>query len=77
MGYIVDIMTDLAVGRENFLFSGSDEAAKNLAFAYSLTQSCKCCGVNPYDYWKDLLTNVYDSSRTIDSFMLHLWHKAH
>ena len=71
------IMRDLAVGRKNFLFSGSDEAAKNLAFAYSLTQSCKCCGVNPYDYWEDLLTNVYDSSRTIDSFMPHLWHKAH
>ena len=71
------IMRDLAVGRKNFLFSGSDEAAKNLAFAYSLTQSCKCCGVNPYDYWEDLLTNVYDSSRAIDSFMPHLWHKAH
>ena len=74
---LVDIMRDLAVGRKNFLFSGSDEAAKNLAFAYSLTQSCKCCGVTPYDYWEDLLTNVYDSSLTIDSFMPHLWHKAH
>ena len=71
------IMRDLAVGRKNFLFSGSDEAAKNLAFAYSLTQSCKCCKVNPYDYWEDLLTNAYDPKRTIDSFMPHLWHKAY
>ena len=24
-----------------------------------------------------MITNVYDSSRTIDSFMPHLWRKAH
>ena len=70
-------MRDLAVGRENFLFSGSDKATKNQYFASSLTQSCKCCKVNPYDYWEDLLTNAYDPKRTIDSFMPHLWHKAY
>ena len=73
--YAEAIMRDLATGRKNFLFSGSDEAAKNLAFAYSLTQSCKLCNVNPYDYWEDLLTNAYNPSRTIDSFMPHLWRK--
>lgn len=50
---------------------------KKLDSVYSLTQSCKCCKVNPYDYWKDLLTNAYDPKRTIDSFMPHLWHKAY
>ena len=35
------IMRDLACGRKNFLFCGSDNAAMNLAFAYSLTESCK------------------------------------
>ena len=63
------VMRDLATGRKNFLFSGSDESAKNLAFAYSLTQSCKLCNVNPYDYWEDLLTNSCNPTRTIDSFM--------
>lgn len=47
----------------------------NLAFAYSLTQSCKLCNVNPYDYWEDLLANAYNPNRTIDSFMPHLWRK--
>lgn len=75
--YAEAVMRDLAVGRKNFLFSGSDESAKNLAFAYSLTQSCKLCGVNPYDYWEDLLANAYRPDRTIDSFMPHLWHKAY
>lgn len=73
--YAEAIIRDLATGRKNFLFSGSDEAAKNLAFAYSLPQSCKLCNVNPYDYWEDLLTNAYNPSRTIDSFMPHLWRK--
>lgn len=42
---------------------------------YSLTQSCKLCNVNPYDYWEDLLTNSCNPTRTIDSFMPHLWRK--
>lgn len=74
--YAEAIMRDLATGRKNFLFSGSDEAAKNLAFAYSLTQSCKLCKINPYDYWEDLLSNSMNSDREIDSFMPHLWRKA-
>lgn len=48
-------MRDLACGRKNFLFCGSDNAAKNLAFAYSLTESCKLNNINPYDYWSDLI----------------------
>lgn len=73
--YAEQIMRDLATGRKNFMFSGSDEAAKNLAFTYSLTQSCKLCGINPYDYWEDLLINLKDSSRPLDSFIPHLWKK--
>jgi len=45
------IMRDLACGRKNFLFCGSDNAGKNLAFVYSLTESCKLNYINPYDYW--------------------------
>ena len=44
------IMRDLACGRKNFLFCGSDNAAMNLAFAYS-----KLNNINPYDYWSDLI----------------------
>ena len=69
------LMRDLASGRKNFLFSGSDEAAKNFAFAYSLTQSCKLNHVNPYVYWEDLIANAHNPNRTIDSFMPHLWGK--
>lgn len=47
----------------------------DLAFAYSLTQSCKLCNVNTYDYRDDLLTNACNPSRTLDNFMSHLWRK--
>lgn len=73
--YAEQVMRDLATGRKNFMFSGSDEAAKSLAFAYSLTQSCKLCGVNLYEYWEDLLTNGVYPNRTVDSFIPHLWKK--
>lgn len=73
--YAEQIMRNQATGRKNFMFSGSDEAAKNLAFAYSLTQSCKLCDVNLYEYWEDLLTNGLSPNRTADSFIPHLWKK--
>lgn len=71
------LMRDFAVGRKNFLFSGSDAAAKNLSFAYSLTQSCKLCKINPYAFWEDLLTNAHNPERSVDSFMPHLWKDTH
>ena len=56
--YAEACMRDLACGRKNFLFCGSDNAAKNLAFAYSLTESCKLNNINPYEYWEDLINFV-------------------
>ena len=40
------------------LFCGNNNAAKNRAFAYSLTESCKLNNINPYDYWSDLIDFV-------------------
>ena len=73
--YAEQCMRDIACGRKNFLFSGSDEAAKNLAFAYSLTQSCKMCKIDPYEYWHYILDNAMRKDINIDSLMPHIWHK--
>ena len=35
------------IGRNNYLFTGSPEAAKRLAGAYTLVQSCRAVGVQP------------------------------
>ena len=69
------IMRDLACGRKNFLFCGSDNAAKNLAFAYSLTESCKLNNINPYDYWSDLIDFIGCEGIDQNSFVHSQWHK--
>lgn len=73
--YAEQCMRDIACGRKNFLFSGSDEAAANLAFAYSLTESCKLCRVNPYTYWTYILDNAEDQSIPALNLLPHMWHK--
>jgi transposase len=48
----------LAIGRKNFLFCGSHEAAKRTALLYSLLVTCKLNDVNPYDWLKDVLIRI-------------------
>ena len=73
--YAEQCMRDLACGRKNFLFCGSDNAAMNLSFAYSLTESCKFNNINPYDYWSDLIENVGKEGVDLNSFVHNLWQK--
>ena len=73
--YAEQCMRDLACGRKNFLFCGSDNAAMNLSFAYSLTESCKYNNINPYDYWSDLIENVGKEGVDLNSFVHNLWQK--
>lgn len=73
--YAEACMRDLACGRKNFLFCGSDNAAMNLAFAYSLTESCKLNNINPYDYWADLINFVGCEGIDLNSFVHSQWHK--
>jgi transposase len=39
-----------AVGRKNWLFSGSPRGAKASAVLYSLIETAKANGLNPYEY---------------------------
>ena len=73
--YAEQCMRDLACGRKNFLFCGSDNAAMNLSFAYSLTESCKFNNINPYDYWSDLIENVGKEGVDLNSFVHNQWQK--
>ena len=45
----------VAVGRKNYLFAGSHEAAQRSAMLYSLLGTCKLHGVNPFDWLKHVL----------------------
>ena len=48
-------MRTIACGRKNYLFAGSDEGAERAATMYTITETCKRTGVNPWAYLKDVL----------------------
>ncbi len=43
------------MGRKNFLFAGSTEGADAMCFYYSLIETAKLNGINPYAYLRWLL----------------------
>jgi transposase len=49
----------VAVGRKNYLFAGSHEAAQRAAMVYSLLSTCKLHGINPYEWLKDVLQRMH------------------
>lgn len=48
----------VVLGRKNYLFAGSHEAAKRLAMIYSLLGTCNLNNVNPYEWLKDVFDNI-------------------
>ena len=48
----------IALGRKNFLFLGNDQAGDHLAALQSLVSTCDLCGVNPFEYLKDVLLRL-------------------
>lgn len=52
----------VAIGRKNYLFAGSHEAAQRSAMLYSLMGTCKLHGINPSLYFKDVLQRINNHS---------------
>ena len=48
----------VAIGRKNYLFAGSHEAAQRSAMLYSLLGTCKLNGINPFAWLKDVLQRI-------------------
>jgi len=48
----------VALGRKNYLFAGSHDAAQRAAMIYSLFAICKKHEVNPFDWLKHTLENI-------------------
>jgi transposase len=51
-------LRDVALGRKNYLFAGSHDAARRAANLYSLTRTCAQYAVPPLPYVTDLLTKL-------------------
>ena len=50
----------VALGRKNYLFAGSHEAAKRSGMLYSLLGTCKMNGIEPYGWLKGILQQIAD-----------------
>jgi transposase len=48
----------LTLGRKNWLFAASERGAKATALFLGLIQSCKACGINPWEYFDDVLRRI-------------------
>lgn len=46
----------VAIGRKNYLFAGSHDAAQNAAIIYSLLACCKLTGIEPFQWLTNTLT---------------------
>lgn len=64
----------IALGRKNYLFAGSDEAAENLAGLYSLVASCELQDINPEQYLADVFIRVHTHPQSqLDDLLPHRW----
>ena len=50
----------VALGRKNYLFQGSDAGGERAAAVYSLVETAKLNGLDPYAYLRDVLTRIAD-----------------
>lgn len=48
----------VAVGRKNWLFAGSDTGGRTAAVLYTMTQTCRRHGIDPFAYLQDVLTRL-------------------
>jgi hypothetical protein len=48
----------IALGRRNWLFAGSHEGGERAAILYSMIESCKRHGVDPFEYLRDVIGSI-------------------
>jgi hypothetical protein len=64
----------IAVGRKNWLFAGSDGAARCAATLYSVAESCKRAGIDPFVYLRETLARLPTLGRDdLDEWLPDRW----
>lgn len=58
--FIENSIRPVALGRKNYLFAGSHEAAQRTAIIYSFMGICKINDINPLQWLTDVFTNISD-----------------
>ncbi|MBI4183840.1 MAG: IS66 family transposase [Proteobacteria bacterium] len=69
-----NVLRGVALGRKNWLFAGSDTGGTHAALVYSLIETCKLNGLDPYAYLRDTLGGIADHPiRRIDELLPWRW----
>jgi transposase len=64
----------VALGRKNYMFCGSHEAARRAAMLYSLLGTCKLHNVNPYEWLKDVIIRIPSHPiNRVEELLPHIW----
>ncbi len=72
--WVENSIRPVAVGRKNYLFAGSHEAAQRAAMIYSLIGSCRKNDINPMEWLEDILTRIQDHPiNGIDQLLPNDW----
>jgi hypothetical protein len=68
---------DIALGRGNWTFFGSDNGGKTAAVLRSFVASCKRCGVEPFAWFREVLSRIPSHSITrLSELLPHNWQPA-
>lgn len=68
---------DLALGRGNWTFFGSDGGGETAAVLRSFIASCKRCSVEPFAWFRDVLSRIPEHSITrLSELLPHTWKPA-
>ena len=71
---IENAIRPLALGRKNYLFAGSHQAAQRAAMLYSFFATCKTMGINPLKWLTDVLKRIPSTSiKEIHTLLPHNW----
>jgi hypothetical protein len=68
---------DIALGRGNWTFFGSDGGGQTAAVLRSFIASCKRCGVEPFAWFRDVLSRIpAHSINRLSELLPHNWQPA-
>jgi predicted lipase len=72
--WVENSIRPVALGRKNYLFAGSHDAAQRAAMIYSLIGSCRKNDINPMEWLEDILTRIQDHPiNRIDQLLPNNW----
>jgi transposase len=68
----------IGLGRDNWLFLGSDQGGQTAAVLYSFTATCKLLGLDTFAYLRDVLARLPTHPvEQLEELLPHRWQAAH